>query len=50
MILNRNIEDNKDIIDVAWIPINDKEKWDSFTLPILNLYKKSLKRHNAVFK
>jgi 8-oxo-dGTP diphosphatase len=43
MFLNNKLEDNKDILDVAWISINDKGKWDNFTLPILNVYKKSLK-------
>ncbi|TFB15034.1 NUDIX hydrolase [Filobacillus milosensis] len=36
MFLNKRLEDNNDIIDVAWVSIDDKKKWDNFTLPILD--------------
>jgi hypothetical protein len=31
-------QDNEDIIEAAWVPIEDKEKWDDYTLPILEIY------------
>ncbi|WP_301280428.1 hypothetical protein [Rossellomorea aquimaris] len=43
MYLNKELKENKDIIDVAWVSIEDKDKWDNFTLPILDLYIKSLR-------
>lgn len=42
MFLDKDINDNEDIIDVSWVSIDDKSKWDNITLPILNLYLKSL--------
>jgi 8-oxo-dGTP diphosphatase len=37
MVIDRTLEDNEDIIDVAWVSIDDKDKWDHFTLPMLEL-------------
>lgn len=29
--------DNDDIIEIAWIPLDDSEKFDHITLPMLEL-------------
>jgi 8-oxo-dGTP diphosphatase len=42
MFIDRNLPDNEDIIDVAWVSIDEKDKWDNVTLPILELYQKNL--------
>lgn len=42
MFIDKNSKDNDDIIDVSWVSIDDKTKWDNITLPILELYKNSL--------
>ncbi|MBM6618818.1 NUDIX hydrolase [Bacillus suaedaesalsae] len=36
--LNKELKDNNGIIDVQWISIFDKEKWDDYTLPILQRF------------
>lgn len=36
--LDSMIEDNADIIDVAWIDINDKDKFDEYTTPAIDLF------------
>jgi 8-oxo-dGTP pyrophosphatase MutT (NUDIX family) len=36
--IDKDNPDNEDIIDVAWVDIDDVEKWDNFTLPILEMY------------
>ncbi|PWV99725.1 mutator protein MutT [Paenibacillus cellulosilyticus] len=33
---------NEDIIDVAWISLDDESKFDPVTKPMLNLYKKTI--------
>ncbi len=33
-------EDNMDIVDVAWVSVEDTSKWDGFTSPILELFLK----------
>lgn len=38
MRLDKDNPDNDDIVDIAWVDISDVEKWDNFTLPILELY------------
>ncbi|WP_419961783.1 NUDIX hydrolase [Psychrobacillus sp. BM2] len=43
MFVDKSIEDNEDIIDVSWVSIDDKTKWDNITLPIFNLYQKSIR-------
>jgi 8-oxo-dGTP pyrophosphatase MutT (NUDIX family) len=43
MFLDKSIEDNEDIIDVSWVSIDDKTKWDKITLPIFDLYQKSIR-------
>ena len=35
--LDLNNEDNKDIIDVAWISIDEEEKFDTYTAPLLKI-------------
>jgi 8-oxo-dGTP diphosphatase len=37
--LDKNMEDNQDIIEVAWVALTDDEKFDSFTRPILKMIK-----------
>ena len=36
--IDKDNPDNEDIIDVAWVDVDDVEKWDNFTLPILEMY------------
>ena len=43
MFVDKSIEDNEDIIDVSWVSIDDKTKWDNITLPIFDLYQKSIR-------
>jgi 8-oxo-dGTP diphosphatase len=38
MFIDRNLKDNEDIIEAGWVSIEDKEKWDDYTLPILEIY------------
>ena len=40
--VDKDNPDNEDIIDAAWVYIEDLEKWDDYTLPILDLYKNEL--------
>jgi 8-oxo-dGTP diphosphatase len=40
LFLDDNNQDNQDIIEVEWIPLNDLEKFDSITLPMLELARK----------
>jgi 8-oxo-dGTP diphosphatase len=37
--LDKSIRDNDDIIDLAWIELNDEEKFDDYTRPIIELVK-----------
>jgi 8-oxo-dGTP diphosphatase len=39
---DQTLEDNADLIDVAWVAQTDQEKWDDYTLPILKLYENTL--------
>jgi 8-oxo-dGTP diphosphatase len=41
--VDKDNPDNEDIIDAAWVDIEDVEKWDDYTLPILDLYKRELR-------
>ena len=43
MFVDKSNEDNEDIIDVYWVSIDDKTKWDNITLPIFDLYQKSIR-------
>lgn len=36
--VDKDNPDNEDIIDAACVDIDDLEKWDNFTLPILEVY------------
>ena len=38
--LDKDNPDNEDIIDAAWVDLEDVEKWDNYTLPIFKLYLK----------
>ena len=38
LFLDTENESNQDIVEIAWINLDDNEKFDSFTSPILNLY------------
>jgi len=40
LFLDVTNKDNDDIIDIAWISLNDLEKFDPITLPILELARK----------
>jgi 8-oxo-dGTP diphosphatase len=40
LFLDTNNQDNEDIIEVAWIPLNDFEKFDPVTMPVLELARK----------
>lgn len=40
LFLDEINEDNSDIIDVSWISFDDVEKFDSYTMPIIDLYLK----------
>jgi 8-oxo-dGTP diphosphatase len=46
LTLDLDSEDNKDIIDVSWVPIDNKEMFDPYTEPLLNmvLEKRSINR------
>ena len=37
LFLDTNNKDNQDILDVAWINIDEEEKFDSYTTPLLKL-------------
>jgi 8-oxo-dGTP diphosphatase len=38
LFLDTAIESNQDIVEIAWTDLDDNEKFDSFTTPMLNLY------------
>ena len=40
--IDKDNPDNADIVDAAWVGVNDKEKWDSYTMPVLKLYNDSI--------
>ncbi|MDR6879868.1 NUDIX hydrolase [Bacillus sp. 3255] len=40
MFLDSENEANEDIIEIAWVSVNDTNKWDDYTSPILNIYQK----------
>ncbi|NOU93489.1 NUDIX domain-containing protein [Paenibacillus sp. LMG 31456] len=40
LFLDTNNQDNEDIIEVAWIPLNDFGKFDPITMPVLELARK----------
>lgn len=42
MFLDTEDESNEDIIEIAWISINDHGKFDSVTLPMLEQYLESI--------
>ena len=37
LYLNINNEDNEDILDIAWVSIDEKDKFDTYTAPLLKL-------------
>jgi len=37
LFLDTDNKDNDDIIEIAWIPLDDSEKFDHITLPMLEL-------------
>jgi len=37
LYLDINIEDNKDILHVDWVSIDEKDKFDTYTAPLLEL-------------
>lgn len=37
LCFNKEIVGNEDIIDVKWVSLMDKEKFDSYTIPVLEL-------------
>jgi 8-oxo-dGTP diphosphatase len=39
LYLDLNNEANNDIVDVAWVSLDDRDKFDSFTAPLLKLLK-----------
>lgn len=39
LFLDKENQANEDIVEIAWIGLDDNEKFDSFTSPMLNLYK-----------
>jgi 8-oxo-dGTP diphosphatase len=39
LYLDLNNEANNDIIDVAWVSLDDRNKFDSFTAPLIKLLK-----------
>ncbi|MGB2992428.1 MAG: NUDIX hydrolase [Paenisporosarcina sp.] len=42
LYLNINNEDNEDILDIAWVSIEEKDKFDTYTAPLLELLKDCL--------
>jgi 8-oxo-dGTP diphosphatase len=38
LYLNTDLEDNQDIVEVAWVSTGDKEKFDHVTEPLLNMF------------
>lgn len=40
LFLDNENQDNQDIIEIAWIPLSEHEKFDSVILPMLELAKK----------
>lgn len=38
LFLDTANESNQDIVEIAWINLDDNDKFDSFTTPMLNLY------------
>jgi 8-oxo-dGTP diphosphatase len=42
LFLDTQNESNQDIIEIAWIRLDDHEKFDSFTTPMLNLCMESM--------
>ncbi|WP_088043251.1 NUDIX hydrolase [Bacillus sp. EAC] len=43
LYLDMNNEDNSDILDVAWISIDEKDKFDPYTAPLLKLFLEEIK-------
>jgi 8-oxo-dGTP diphosphatase len=43
MFLDKTLPENEDILEVAWIHIDDTSKFDSYTLPIRELIKNRLR-------
>jgi 8-oxo-dGTP diphosphatase len=39
LFLDSSNEDNNDIIDVAWVSLDNEDKFDDFTLPLIKLLK-----------
>ena len=37
LFLDSNNEDNNDIIDVAWVSVDEEEKFDAYTAPLLKI-------------
>lgn len=45
LYLDMKNEANSDIIDVAWISIDEKDKFDTYTAPLLRLLLEEYNRH-----
>lgn len=39
LYLDLKNDSNSDIIDVSWVPLHDRDKFDCITLPLLNMMK-----------
>src|SRR5690606_24304986 len=44
LFLDKTLAENADIIEIAWVHINDEHKQDSYTKPFFELIKKELMR------
>lgn len=42
LLLDKNVEDNTDIIEVRWVHLRDESKFDAYTKPVIELLKKRL--------
>lgn len=38
LLLDKENQANEDIVEIAWIGLDDNDRFDSFTSPLLNLY------------
>jgi 8-oxo-dGTP pyrophosphatase MutT (NUDIX family) len=38
LFLDKENQANEDIVEIAWIGLDDNDRFDSFTSPLLNLY------------
>lgn len=40
LFVDHSLKDNEDVLEVAWVSIHDKTKWDDYTRPMLERYQK----------